>query len=153
MTLRRISGPDWDIYIGCYAPGVLQNPPWGQEPFDCFVVRRSSGFQTKDMALLAEELASANTDWVETIGTDAERLHDAIDSASVQIGRQRRVGDGSPMTAWHDRLLSTPAIIEHVRVGGLGQRSTKVLLVIGTEADAAELVRALEDALREMPED
>ena len=114
------------------------------EEFDAFVI-------TLDSELLSEELADAiaarivrlPVDWVETFGPRCEYLHDRIDAASVSIGRQEKVGDGSPMTAWHEHLSNIDDIVSYIRTGGQGTAETKIVVVIGREQSADTIARRI----------
>lgn len=142
-----ISGPllasDMEFYLSLYSSGCTRNPPWGTETFDCFVINRSRRLQEECVNQLARELASARTDWIETFGPMAESLHDAIDLASVQVARQTAVGDGSPMTAWHEDIASDRALAEYLSTGGHGFQSVKFVAVLGEAHDENKLRGAL----------
>jgi hypothetical protein len=61
-------------------------------------------------------------------------LHDAIDRASVAAGRQRAVGDGSPMTSWHEEEQSAEEMAE-VAALCFGGHERVLVLVVGDERD------------------
>jgi hypothetical protein len=87
------------FYATAYTPGCLSSLPWGKRRFDCGILihRRAHGATIESCV---QEAVSENTDWVATYGSDAEQWHDRVDRASVGAGRQKKPGDGSPMTAW-----------------------------------------------------
>src|SRR5438034_3293387 len=90
-------------YAVLYEPGCLRTLPWGRRRFDCGIfVHWSASRESVEHCI--QEAVRRNNDWVCTYGADAEAWHDRVDHASVEIGRQKRVGDGSPMTAWFDEV-------------------------------------------------
>ena len=100
---------------------VTDDPPWKGEECDAFVVVLDGESLSERLAdEIAEGLVRLPVDWVETMGARCEFLHDRIDEASVLIGRQRKVGDGNPMTAWHERLSETNEMTSYIRMGGHG---------------------------------
>jgi hypothetical protein len=111
--------------------------------FDCFIVNRSNEFSGTNRRLM-EAIVSRAGEWIEVFGYAAEAIHDAIDAASVRIGRQSAIGEGDPMTAWDD-TLSDPEIASYVWAGGQGHGSSKVVIVVGLAAFAANVTRALVD--------
>ena len=142
MDYEEIQSPDFNTFVMRYIPGTLSHPPWGAEPFDCFIVERGALAGGEPIGMIAREVAGSATEWVETLGRNAELLHDAVDVASVEIGRQARVGDGVPMTAWHEEMESIDSIVDYVRHGGLGSCSIKAVLVLGSEGDVARIAAA-----------
>lgn len=110
-------------------------------PFDCFVVSRRVDGSLSNKELF--EAIARRADWVEVFGLDAENIHDAIDRASVEAGRQRRIGEGTPMTAWHEDLSDDQAIASYILTGGQGVAEHKVVVVIGSIEDEQSIVRAL----------
>lgn len=119
----------------------LDDLPWGNEEFDAFVVVLDPSALGESGAVF-RTLVALNVDWVETLGPGAETLHDQIDAASVAIGRQTAVGDGSPMTAWHEDLIEMDQVVEYVRGGGHGASERKLVLVVG---DVNRLRTAIEN--------
>ncbi len=92
-------------YFALAGPASLDALPWGNACFDALVfVAPSAAPRGVEDALRA--LVAANTDWISTAGSQAEFWHDRVDQLSVEIGRQQRVGDGSPMTACFDEIQS-----------------------------------------------
>jgi len=94
-------------------------------------------------AEIAESLVKLPVDWIETMGARCEYLHDLLDEASVSIGRQRRVGDGNPMTAWHDQLSDTSEMVSYIRMGGQGAAERKVVVVVGPERSSAVIAEKI----------
>lgn len=106
--------------------------PWAEEEFDGFIVILDPQHLDGELARkLALGLVQMKTDWIETTGRGAESLHDVIDGMSVEIGRQSRVGDGTPMTAWHEDLTDLNGVIDYVKLGGLGASDNKLVIIIG----------------------
>jgi hypothetical protein len=93
------------FHATAYTPGCLRRLPWGKRRFDCGIFIHPRAHKTIIESCIREAV-SGNSDWVATYGADAETWHDRVDQASVEIGRQKRVGDGSPMTAWFDDIKS-----------------------------------------------
>jgi hypothetical protein len=147
MTIRKIQADDFEAYVMAYSPGFTQNAPWGRQPFDCFVLDCGQCLGMRKARELARELALAENDWIETFGPGAEELHDVIDAVSVELGRQPAVGEGSPMTAWHEDVASKDSFADYVALGGLGSQSVKVILVIGSDPEADDIKDALETRL------
>ncbi len=52
------------------------------------------------------ELVRKNCSWIITFGARAQHWHDRADQISVDTGRQEKVGDGNPMTAWFDEVAT-----------------------------------------------
>lgn len=100
--------------------------------FDC-VVCDLLGVEPAEYASVLEELCRTRVDWVATCGPLAEAWHDAIDEASVRVGRQSKVGDGSPMSAWHDDATSFEQMAEVARFVG-GNNAVCLQLVCPSEA-------------------
>lgn len=118
--------------------------PWLDSQCDAFVLVLNPDLLTgKLVAEISKVLVSLNTDWIETFGTKAELLHDAIDAASVSIGRQIRIGDGDPMTSWHTDLATLNDIAEYLKLGGLGSSDFKIIIVLGSDQDASFVANRL----------
>jgi hypothetical protein len=129
-----------------FRPGCLRELPWHNQPFDCSVlcVRPTSG--EGGVEAIASEVAAARTEWVHVLGKEAQVIHDAVDRSSVNLGRQAKVGDGVPMTSWHDDLQDLGEIAAFVVSGGLGLTCDYHLaLVVGSEND----YRLATDAIRQ----
>jgi hypothetical protein len=137
------------LYAVRYWPACLRTLPWGNERFDCFVVNFGRGMPTEEMNAIAREIADTQTDWVHTLGENAEYFHDAIDVMSVSLGRQAWVGDGAPMTSWHDDLHTIDKMAEFIASGGLGGNvDYAVAVVIGKENEYRIIVDAISQRLR-----
>ncbi len=118
--------------------------------FDCFLVNRLESFSCADSTFI-DILGGLEADWIEVFGHQSEQIHDAIDLASVKANRQKSVGDGVPMTSWNDNERDD-AIAERIMCGGLGVSVRKVLIVIGSECDEINLVRAISTAMKDVTE-
>ncbi len=59
-------------------------------------------------------IANHAHDWVDVCGQQSELIHDLIDESAVQVGRQGRVGNGKPMTAWFADIIDQSAMLDHV---------------------------------------
>ncbi len=130
-------------YTGAlYHAGCLAALPWGDEAFDCVVFLRGSTQTPAARTELSRELARANVDWVQVAGDGAEELHDAIDRASVFVGRQQFVGNGSPMTSWHEEAQSAEDMAE-VAALCFGGQNHVLVLVVGEERDLSDSVAAV----------
>jgi hypothetical protein len=102
-------------FVISYAPGCLDALPWGDEKFDCLIIRLQDDYLMEEAV---DELLSKNCVWVHTAGEDAEHWHDYIDRRSVELGRQTAVGDGNPRTAWHEELNSLLEMKLSLNFGG-----------------------------------
>ena len=143
MTEIGQDGVGRAYFAARYRPGCVDALPWERDSFDCVVFLCEN---LPDTASIAAELAGTAADWIQVAGVGAEALHDAIDRASVTIGRQLAVGDGSPMTSWHE-ADTTPAQMAQVALHCFGGYDHVLVLVVGDETAFAESVRALQDAL------
>jgi hypothetical protein len=132
--------------VALYHAGCLEALPWGDEPFDCVVFLCDPDRVQAVRTTLSIEMARAKVDWVQVAGNGAKELHDAIDAASVAVGRQQAVGDGSPMTSWHEEAL---AVEEMADVASLcfGGHERVLVLVVGGAADLGTSVAAVKDCL------
>jgi len=117
---------------------------WRTEECDAFVITLDAKPLSDELAAeIAARIVKLPVDWVETFGPQCEYLHDLIDAASVSAGRQEKVGDGIPMTAWHRDLLGVDEVISYVRTGGQGTAETKVVVVIGPDHSADTIARRI----------
>ena len=152
-TSEYVRAGDNRLYVCPFDVEHLRSLPWGDEPFDVFLVALGDA-ETDEVARRAiAELVKLNNDWIETFGVAAERLHDEIDEASVAHGRQTTVGDGRPMTAWHDDLTSDSAVIDYIRRGGHGSCDYKLVAILETDRVASfvqDLKKRLPAALGEV---
>jgi hypothetical protein len=120
--------------------------PWGNAEFDCILVCADPAKAT----LLAESFATAivrcAVDWVQVTGPGSERIHDLVDEASVRAGVQAAVGDGHPMTSWHEEAVSPSAHAEVARHCH-GASDYVLCLVAGSESHYSEFIEALSRSL------
>jgi hypothetical protein len=98
-----------------YELGCLSGMPWGDEKFDCLIFKHDNDDL---MRQAIDELLTKNCDWVHTAGKDSEYWHDYIDQRSVDLGRQADVGDGNPMTAWHEEMTNPEKWESTINFGG-----------------------------------
>lgn len=114
---------------------------------DCFVVLLNSITPTV-REQLAVWICSLNVGWVEVLGRDSEFLHDTIDEQSVRNGLQAKIGDGVPMTTWHEYPTVGPSemkeIVAYLQTGGQGDSHIKVVVVVGDQAQVGEFAKDLE---------
>ena len=114
------------------------------EECDAFIVALDGEFLSDELVdEIAATIVKLPVDWVETFGPRCEYLHDRIDLASVAAGRQEKVGDGNPMTAWHNRLLNIDEIASYIRAGGHGAAETKIVVLIGAEHSVDLIARKI----------
>ena len=135
-SLERHPEHKAELYLCRYKPQCLKTPPWKDALFDCFVLVPSEKLTDEECRKLAFEIADTNTDWVHTLGESSEKLHDAIDLMAIEIGRQVMVGEGIPMTSWHEELTSLPDMATFVSEGGLGHNCDyQLVILVGTEQE------------------
>jgi hypothetical protein len=116
-TFIKIGKNDTDTsyFVVKYELGCLSVLPWKDELFDCLIFKSD----TNDLMKQAiDELLAKNCDWLHTTGTDSEYWHDYIDQRSMDIGRQAAVGDGNPMTAWHEEMTTPEKWETSINFGG-----------------------------------
>ncbi len=101
--------------------------------YDCFLVNRNQVFDGSNSELI-RRIACEKSDWIEVFGYNAEKIHDAIDHASVASVRQPSVGFGVPMTSWNDYECDQD-LVEYLRTGGHGVSNTKLLIFIGSDEE------------------
>jgi hypothetical protein len=116
-----------------YRPGFSGQLPWRRAKFDCFVIPATSNLSPEILEEMAQELVSLNNDWIEVFGPASETIHDMLDNASVFIGRQKAVGEGLPMTAWHEDICELRKVAEYIRSGGHGYQKHKLILILGDD--------------------
>jgi hypothetical protein len=121
------------FYLAAFESGHLGPFPWGDRRFDIFVAVLDPIVRIEQMRPVLERLVALNNDWIETLGPEAEALHDEIDQASVAVGRQNAIGDGSPMTAWHEESMGHDEMIEYISGGGHGGSEYKLVLLVGSQ--------------------
>ncbi|MGJ8640870.1 MAG: hypothetical protein ACSHYA_15880 [Opitutaceae bacterium] len=103
--MKEIGKDEVDVtYFACdYTEGFLSNLPWGDDQFDCLFFP-ASPIDESAYAKAVEEILKKHIDWVFTCEPNSERWHDLLDEMAVALGRQKEIGDGSPMTAWFDEI-------------------------------------------------
>ncbi len=148
MEGRRIAVGSTTYFVsGCEIPGSRELP-WLDEECDAFVAILEPGRLKTGLADdIAVRLVRLRTDWVETMGGRSEFLHDHIDNWSVAIGRQVKVGDGSPMTAWHEDIASMEGMTDYIGLGGLGASDNKLVVVVGPDDSASLFASSLARAV------
>ena len=136
----------WD----CSKEYSLNRLPWGNEVFDVMILIFNESFLSSDsVTILAKKLVAANTDWIDVLGPKSEWVHDQIDLASVRVGRQDAVGDGSPMTGWDEDIKACEEFAEDVSGGGPGGQGNKLICVLGDSNDFNLFVSELKKKLEE----
>ena len=98
--------------------------------------------------VFSDEIVTHAVDYVQTTGVHAELLHDYVDEAAVAAGLQAQVGDGKPMTSWHEDAISLSQISE-VAAHCFGAADQVLCLVVGDDSDLVGFA----DALRNQIED
>ena len=100
-----------------------------------------------------EKLVALNNDWIETLGPGSETLHDHIDQASVDVGRQTAIGDGFPMTGWDEELVRSDEMAEYITRGGHGASEYKLVLVIGSKKHSIRFAEQMKQQIQLRQED
>jgi len=126
----------------------LQGLPWEDQRFDAFIVVLENRDLGETERNAVARITRLNNDWVETCGYGAEQLHDQIDEISVSIGRQEAIGDGNPMTAWHEDLVSPDDVIDYLALGGLGSSDFKLVCLVAPDDQTRPLLERLREKLR-----
>jgi hypothetical protein len=143
----RIEGNDGEPTTYVIAQGRVPGRNeirWTIQECDVFVITLDGTLLSDEIiSKIAAEIVKLPVDWVETFGPRCEYLHDRIDAASVSMGRQERVGDGCPMTAWHDDLSDIEDIVSYILTGGQGSAETKIVVVIGPEHSADNIAERI----------
>jgi hypothetical protein len=136
---EHFSTPDHSIYV---FPASTDPSLWfsRNEGLDAFLVVLDESYMPQEVERLLVDLVVCDTDWVETFGPGSEHLHDLVDRASVLVGRQSAVGDGSPMTAWHEDLVDCADIVAYVIQGGHGHCDVKLVLIVGSEEQVKDFI-------------
>jgi hypothetical protein len=135
--------PNQKVYFIHFQTGCLTLVPWGDEQYDCFVLNLSPLLHAGDIHRLALEIARGRNDWVQVLGAHCEAIHDAIDRASVEVGRQAAVGDGSPMTSWHTDKVTLQEMVDFVLRSSLGASDYLVVLLLGPDQEYSEALTLL----------
>ena len=134
-------------YFCClYRGGDLPSLPWGDQMFDCVLVSIDSDAARRLANSFSDAIVRRAVDYVQTTGVHAELLHDFVDEASVDAGVQHAVGDGHPMTTWHEDALSLDEMCE-VAALCFGGADQVLCVVVGTEHDQQAFVDRLRDRL------
>jgi len=129
MTMMRIKLDDMQIIRCSRTLLEVKSLISTLSDYDCFLVNRRGDFDGQQSELISL-ISSTKSDWIEIFGCNAERIHDAIDLASVVSGRQKVVGDGVPMTSWND-YESSHSVVDYICTGGHGVSDHKLLFFIG----------------------
>ena len=87
---------------------------------------------------------------MEVFGTGAEQIHDAIDAASVKVGRQFAAGDGALMTTWN-REVDDDELIQYISTGGQGESTMKLLLYFASGPEEEQFFARIKDRLASNP--
>jgi hypothetical protein len=113
--------------------------PWTDSQFDALMFVDSAA-KVSDIESALRKLVAANTDWIFTTGSQAEVWHDQADQLGMQLGRQRHVGDGSPMTAW----LEDMSLLEQWRTShNFGNSDYFLFVVVGSNESIDSLAKRL----------
>jgi hypothetical protein len=140
---------DYRYYICDFSSAMsLGELPWRNDEFDVFILNFDVPIASINACkLIIENLVSRNTDWFHTLGIQAEQLHDEIDLAGVRLGRQKAVGDGSPMTGWFEEITTTKEMAEHIDYTSLNC-DNRVVVVLGTTDDFNRFVDAMKTLIK-----
>ena len=112
--------------------GNFENLPWNTQEFDVIICILNTPITLKSSFLTTiEKLVITNCDWIDVIGLGAEYLHDQIDLASVKMGRQIKVGDGSPMTTWNEESLTHELAADWCFDSILGGHDNRLIMIVG----------------------
>lgn len=142
-------GTELRSFYACrYDGGALPTLPWGSAEFDCVLVCLDPDRSRQLAGSFSVEIVTHAIDYVQTTSVHAEWLHDRVDEAAVAAGLQEQVGDGMPMTAWHEDAVTLPQIIE-VAIDCLGSADQVLCLVVGRDSDVAEFAAELRRRLEE----
>ena len=112
--------------------------------YDCFVLNTRNWLSVEQIRIVAMKLARSTCMWVEVFGCNSKLIHDAIDEASADIGRQSKIGDGDPMTTWNEKPMTEAEFASYVWTGGQGTSDWKLILVIGEEDAERRLSAAID---------
>lgn len=138
---------DAQAFSVVYEEGILSTIERLKNPFDCLVVNRDADISKRRIEVFAHELVRLPVEWVQVYGVASEEIHDAIDIASVHIGRQSAVGDGNPMTTWHSDAVSDRDVAEHLLMGGFGGEDLIAIVVLDGAASEKRLIIELIELL------
>jgi len=134
-------------FLVCHgAVPALELLPWGPELCDAFVAVLDVDLLSDDIAQkTAEDLVRVTVDWVETMGPKCEFLHDLVDHAAVSAGKQAAVGDGHPMTAWHNDFSDAEKMASWVCLGGHGLSLNRLVIVFGPDSAVLQFALTLSE--------
>jgi hypothetical protein len=154
MQLAYLGKVYWDqnIYAIRFERGCLSHLPFDGAEFECIILACDDKIIQMVAENIALEVSSARTDWVYTTGTFAEWLHDLIDETRVRIGRQDKVGDGSPMTAWFNEALTVTQKVKIV-FSAFSGCSDIVALIVGDQPCFDTMVSAIRNELLRIQEE
>jgi hypothetical protein len=134
-------------YFVCrYGGDQLPSLPWGHALFDCVLVCADPDESQRLAAAFSAEIVRCAVDWVQTTGVHAEFIHDCVDWASVAAGVQDAVGDGHPMTAWHEDAISFHEMCDLAAIC-FGGADSVLCVVIGSDDDRDKFARLLRHRL------
>ena len=137
---------DVNYYLASY-PGLdIDDLPWGDETFDCFIFPPTDESGNLMDSLLAY-LPYESMDWVHVAEPDFQYWHDRIDSASVSAGVQKKVGDGKPMTAWFEELKCLEDFATSYNHGG---QTHCLIIVVGNNPFSESTIRTLRNKLNDV---
>ena len=120
---------------------VLNQFPWADAMFDVqIIIVRDELINNESVHSAVDKLVLANTDWFSVYGASSEQLHDYIDEASVRLGRQEKVGDGAPMTAWFEDVMDIRNMLQGFDITG-GGCNFRVILIIGDNEDTDRFIK------------
>lgn len=134
------------FYCALYTGGSLPALPWGEERFDCYLIVRAEVAGQDLASTFAETVVKQNVDWVEVIGPNSEMIHDLVDQASVDAGRQEYVGAGDPMTAWHDEPEDLNGLAEAVSLC-IGGQDHVLCLWLGSQNEMSDFCSKMRKSL------
>jgi hypothetical protein len=114
--------------------------PWGNEAFDIILLVNDASLVSDALVhSVIEQLVLQDTGWFQVLGTGSETLHDVIDLTSVRLGRQKAIGDGSPMTSWDDDITTYEKMSEYAH-NCLGGNNNKLVVILGDDHDFIKFI-------------
>jgi hypothetical protein len=139
-------GKDARYYICDLSEGLsLKGLPWGKREFNVFILSFDKTIaDSKKVGILIDSLVRRKTDWFDVLGIRAEKLHDKIDRSGVRLGRQKKVGDGSPMTGWFEETTKVKDMAEHIWAS-CGDNI--IIVILGSQNDFNRFVKAMKNIL------
>ena len=103
--------------------------------YDAYIVNTAELLSDVELRHIASTPLRFHVEHVASLGHFAERIHDQIDEAAVELGFQSAVGEGVPMTFWNDDLRSFEEIAAYVLRGGVGGNDDKLVFIKGSLVD------------------